>query len=336
MRRRGFTLIELLVVIAIIAILIALLLPAVQQAREAARRTQCKNNLKQIGLAMHNYHDTYGGFPIGGVGSSVGGWGLSWWMRILPYLDHAPLYSQINFSGTHPGWAYSGVDGGVNGLIVGQARIAAFNCPSSPLEANRQAGDGARIIPNAHYFGISGATDGNGFTNPAGFQKTCCDCCGGQQATGLISSVGAIVPVRFVGFKDITDGTTNIMIVGEASNFILSAPGGNRTVQVTGTHGIMMGTPALTPVENAGNNYPRIFNLTTVRFSPNAPVVIDNANWPGVGDNFGSNNPLNSAHTGGIQGLLGDGSVRFISDNIDMLTLRLLCSRNDGQVLGEF
>ena len=84
MRRRGFTLIELLVVIAIIAVLIALLLPAVQQAREAARRTQCKNNLKQMGLAMHNYHDTFMGFPNGNIASSAGGWGMSWYMRILP------------------------------------------------------------------------------------------------------------------------------------------------------------------------------------------------------------------------------------------------------------
>src|SRR6187455_2473364 len=96
--RRGFTLIEMLVVIAIIAILVALLLPAVQQAREAARRSQCKNNLKQIGLAMHNYHDTFNGFPNGGIASSVGGWGLSWYIRILPYIDQAPVFNGINFS----------------------------------------------------------------------------------------------------------------------------------------------------------------------------------------------------------------------------------------------
>lgn len=338
MRRRAFTLIELLVVIAIIAILIALLLPAVQQAREAARRTQCKNNLKQIGLALHNYHDVYGTLPIGGVGTSVGGWGLSWWVRILPYVEQGAAFSKLNFNGTHPGWASgsAGAEGNANGVIMQQARITAFNCPSSPMEASRNAG--SQVITNPSYYGISGTTDGNGFTNPAGYQKTCCDCCGGQQSTGLISSVGALVPVRAIGFKDMTDGTSNLMCVGEASHYILSAPlpTGGRTVQVNGTHGLMMGTPSLTAVESHGGNYPRVFNLTTVRYPPNAPVVNNDANWPGVGDNFGSNNPLNSAHTGGIQGLLGDGSVRFISDNIDMLTLRLLCSRNDGRVLGEF
>ena len=95
-RQKGFTLIELLVVIAIIAVLIALLLPAVQQAREAARRTQCKNNLKQIGLALHNYHDTFSQFPSGfGVTArnSSGGerWGHSQWVTLLPYVDQAPL-----------------------------------------------------------------------------------------------------------------------------------------------------------------------------------------------------------------------------------------------------
>ena len=97
--KRGFTLIELLVVIAIIAILIALLLPAVQQAREAARRSQCKNNMKQIGLALHNYHDVYNTFPPGYVGqtdvSILAGYGLwSWSALILPYIDQAPLYNQ--------------------------------------------------------------------------------------------------------------------------------------------------------------------------------------------------------------------------------------------------
>ncbi len=338
MRRRGFTLIELLVVIAIIAILIALLLPAVQQAREAARRTQCKNNLKQLGLALHNYHDVFNTLPQGGVGTAAGGWGVAWPIRLLPYLESAPLYNRFNFSGTQPGWAWNGDPaGGANGALVAQASLNGFICPSSPMPSKRSAGD--YVITDSQYYGIAGATDGNGFTNPAGYQKTCCDCCGGQQSTGLISGAGTLVPAKCIGFKDMSDGTTNVMAIGEGSNFVYNvapAAGGTRSTQVNGTHGIMMGTPSLTPVENAGNNYNRVFNVTTVRFSPNAPVIENDANWPGIGDNFGSNNPLNSAHTGGVQILLGDGSARFISDNIDMRTLRLLCTRNDGQVLGEF
>jgi len=340
MRRRAFTLIELLVVIAIIAILIALLLPAVQQAREAARRTQCKNNLKQIGLALHNYHDTYNTMPIGGVGSAWGGWGMSWWMRILPNLEQSTVYSQINFSGVHPGWTCCGdAVGDANGAIMRQATVSTAICPSSPMPAKRDTGGGPTTI--TQYHGISGATDGNGFVNASNGLANCCACCGGEQATGKIAGTGAPVVGRSIGLKDISDGTSNQMVVGEASNFIWSAPqaaGGSKTVAVNGAHGIMMGSPNVTTVEAAGPSgfFERPFNMTTVRYSPNAPAVNNDPNWPGVGDNYGSNNPLSSAHTGGVQILLGDGSARFLSDNIDMLTLRRLCTRNDGQVLGDF
>ena len=124
MKRRGFTLIELLVVIAIIAILIALLLPAVQQAREAARRTQCKNNLKQIGLAMHNYHDTFLKFPSGGSGNSQY-WGHSQWVSILPFADQAPLYNQWNFNQPSEG------DIGSNASLCTATRCA-WLAPNSP------------------------------------------------------------------------------------------------------------------------------------------------------------------------------------------------------------
>lgn len=345
MRRKAFTLIELLVVIAIIAILIALLLPAVQQAREAARRTQCKNNLKQIGLGLHNYHDIYNTLPIGGVGSSVGGWGFSWYMRILPNIDQANVYSRINFSGTHPGWSCCGDPvGAANGAVMFTATIPWATCPSSPLPSKRDTGGGFSTI--TQYHGISGASNGNGFTNPTGGIQVCCGCCGGQTALGEIGGSGTLVVGESVGFKDMTDGTSNVMAVGEASNFIWSAAptaGGSKTVPVNGAHGIMMGSPNVMTVKRSVELYgygwlglERPFNMTTVRYSPNAPAIDNNANWPGVGDNYGSNNPLSSAHTGGVQILLGDGSVRFLSDNIDMLTIRRLATRSDGQVLGEF
>ncbi len=337
MRRKGFTLIELLVVIAIIAILIALLLPAVQQAREAARRSQCRNNLKQIGLAMHNYHDTFNMFPPGNIASIVSGWGPSWYMRILPYVDQAPLYNRLNFSGDHPGWAWSGGSSGANnGAALNGVKLAFTLCPSSPMEALRDAG--GYNITNANYMGIAGALDGNGFTNAPNRVSNCCGCCGGEQATGQLSSGGMIVTLRGRNLRDATDGTTTVMLVGEHSNFILSAAGGPRTTQVNGIHGILMGSPNLTTPEQAGTSamFERQFNLTTIRYSPNAPAIINNAAWPGIGDNYGINNPLNSAHTGGVHILLGDGSARFISDNIDMATLRRLATRDDGATLGDF
>lgn len=333
MRRRGFTLIELLVVIAIIAVLIALLLPAVQQAREAARRTQCKNNLKQMGLALHNYHDVYNTFPPGVIASS-GGWGTSWYMRILPYLDQAPLYNKLTFNGAHHGWAWTGsAEGAANGNVLRQVTLNFALCPSSPLNpiANNDL-----PVTNAQYYGISGAMDGNGFTNPAGSLRPCCDCCSGQELVGNVSGVGMLVPTMGINLKDVSDGSSSTMMVGEASNFIWNSTGTQRNVQINGAHGIMMGTSRLSTIEGYGGNWARCYNLTTVRYAPNAPVVDQSPAWPGVGWNFGSNNPLNSPHTGGIHTLLGDGSVRFISDNLDMGTLKKLCSRNDGMSISEF
>lgn len=340
MRRRGFTLIELLVVIAIIAILIALLLPAVQQAREAARRTQCKNNLKQMGLALHNYHDNYQFFPNGNVASSAGGWGLSWYARILPFVDQAPLYNQLTFSGTQHGWAWNdptnNPEGVQNGTAFSRVTLSFVICPSSPLQAKRDAG--GFNIPDAQYMGIMGATDGNTFTNPAGRKALCCGCCDGQTNAGQITAGGSFGPTVAYGIKNMTDGTSNVMMVGEASNFGRDASG--NPLQWNGIHGIMMGGPNLNLIEQCvGCMFDRQFNLTTVRYAPNAPAYFDGSGanpWPGVGDNFGVNNPLSSPHTGGVHALLADGAVRFISNNVDLLTLRRLCTRDDGSPLGEF
>ncbi len=331
MKRRGFTLIELLVVIAIIAVLIALLLPAVQQAREAARRTQCRNNLKQLGLALHNYHDNFLNFPPGNVASSVGGWGVSWYIRILPYLDQSPLYSNLTFNGPHHGWTGSaaggaGPEGTANGAVLAGITLSFALCPSSPLAPIRDAG--LHQITDAQYMGITGATDGNGFTNPTNRVAFAAN-------PGILTVGGMFNVLRPRGIKDCTDGTSNVMIVGEHSNFIRDVNG--NPVQINGIHGILMGGPNLTFVENcAGCNFERQFNLTTVRYPPNSPAIDADPAWPGVGDNFGINNPLNSTHAGGVQVLLTDGSVRYLGNNVDLATLRRLSTRDDGQSLGEY
>ncbi len=314
-QRHGFTLIELLVVIAIIAILIALLLPAVQQAREAARRTQCKNNLKQIGLALHNHHDAYGHFPSAKIAfedspvpAKYDSWdltitrsnpGLSIHSMLLPYMDQAALYNNLD--------AWKGYDvlpepdpegRRVNWWNVdwadAQTKFPAFLCPSDPgLSTSGQ-------LPGLHSWerGRSGVWGtqfwfGNrpeiGQTNylPAGGPI------GGHLTNGFSTYKGLFGSGVKTRFRDVTDGSSNTIAF----------------VEVTG-----------------GDAYSFWW--------------IDNGAFPtawGFGDSY---NQLNSAHTGGIQILMGDGSVRFISENIDDKwingVLHSIASMGEGNVVGEF
>lgn len=326
-RIRGFTLIELLVVIAIIAILIALLLPAVQQAREAARRTQCKNNLKQIGLAMHNYHDVSLTFPIGAGRGQGGTFGVSYWVGIMPYFDQANMYSQLSFDGNHPGWTARGA-GIVNGTAANGKSFPMMLCPSSPLETMRNTGGGF-ITCMPQYVGINGATDDTQtpprWVNSDPAQRNYTGCCSGNG--GIATGGGVLVRNKAIRIRDITDGTSNTIMVGEQSDFVENAAGvGTR---INSHHGWLMGTHGSTA--EVSNN--RAFNTTSVRYPPNAGIAVAGS---GVGNNDGVNNGLFSAHTGGVQVLLADGSCRFLSENVDMLTLRFLCSRRDGQVIGEW
>jgi prepilin-type N-terminal cleavage/methylation domain-containing protein/prepilin-type processing-associated H-X9-DG protein len=194
--RGGFTLIELLVVIAIIAILIALLLPAVQQAREAARRTQCRNNMKQLGLAMHNYHDVYQSFPYGLWDDDSYGWGTF----LLPYLDQAPLYGTINFN-NHTHNDENPVAGGEAGDVFEDPMpadspvftpISAYMCPSSPIPARYNGTDPAKT----DYAGVNGTDDDGVFIRMVEY----------------LGEKDVIMSVR-----DITDGTSNTFTIGEAA-----------------------------------------------------------------------------------------------------------------------
>jgi prepilin-type N-terminal cleavage/methylation domain-containing protein len=336
-RRVGFTLVELLVVIAIIGILIGLLLPAVQAAREAARRSQCSNNLKQIGLGLQNYHDIAKAFPPGAMGKDNWTWGISWMLRIMPYSEQTAGYSLSTFSGNHPGWTYAGApDGGgvdtgyINGRAWDKVRIGFLLCPSSPMEPMLDPGGGYSHT-RPQYIGISGATDGDGFLNSPNRQHLCCDCCQDNDFTGLISSGGMLGPNAFQSFATMSDGSSNTLMVSECSNFIWNYALTAKNVQVNTVHGFLMGTPWPPPytVEATATwgAYARVFNCTTVRYPPNSVGL----SMAGIGANDGQNNGIYSAHPGGVQGALGDGSVRFINDNVNMYTLRLLCTRDDGR-----
>ncbi|WP_417385075.1 DUF1559 domain-containing protein [Gimesia sp.] len=330
LRIRGFTLIELLVVIAIIAILIALLLPAVQQAREAARRSTCKNQLKQIGLALHNYHDNYLRFPIG---EQAGYIRPNWRAPILPFLDQAPAYNQMNFNiSTTVGGFMSENSGGSYGYGTGAGtnevlktlRVPVYNCPSSPFSntSNDNGMNNYNQGQTMDYVGIAGATPAPGSSSGS------CSVTGAGYGNGTYCNNGLLAPNDSFRIRDVKDGTSNTMIVAEQSGQVNGKD--CRSNYYGGWSGI--GTASKMPSLGSGSNWGS--GTTTVMYSINsfwtsgAPTE---ASAP-----YGANTVLNSFHTGGTHVLLTDGAVRFVSENIDFSTLANLASKNDGNVLGEF
>ncbi|MBI1311704.1 DUF1559 domain-containing protein [bacterium] len=270
-RKRGFTLIELLVVIAIIAILVALLLPAVQSAREAARRTECKNKLKQIGLALHNYHDTHSVYPPAALPSSDG---LSWHVMILPQLDLEGLYTQFEF-GAQAGGRYSSA---VNLPLVQKDPVRAFLCPSG----TKETADDVAANYTTHYYGIMGPTGTNATTGVAYSENT-------AGSHGGFSREGLFQIYLSKKERDILDGTSNTLVVGEDS---WTARNGNPTRYRAWTRGGNVNdfmAPAKNLAQQINADYTTLFNDMS----------------------FGSNHP------GGAHFLLGDGTVHFISENID-------------------
>lgn len=327
----GFTLIELLVVIAIIAILIALLLPAVQQAREAARRTQCRNNLKQIGLAMHNYHDIYNQFALGiihspwsdppetgGVDDWTNGSKGSWMVRILPQIDQAPLFNSFNFSGINLPPAVI-VENQVNaaGVRLAATIIPAFMCPTDRSPArpsgpdwgkssyginignahmNTQADCGRNNLGNSFSLGVSHHGDGDRASHASGI---------------------ALRGPWSASMKDIGDGTSNTIMAGE------SLPECTDHMWAGWAHFNNCWISTTAPI-----NWPV--------HCQNRPRVTETI--PGCHDwnDHGYSQGFKSDHTGGAHFVLCDGSVRFLSNNIDYMTYQRLGERRDGQTVGDF
>ncbi len=300
-KRKAFTLIELLVVIAIIAILIALLLPAVQQAREAARRTQCKNNLKQIGLALHNYHDVFNVFPNSmhsyygnGARARVNPRNHSWMVKILPYIEQSTLATSISSERQLYGQTLPG------GALVTAQKIATYICPSDTA-----------IEPNTIY---DLAT-----TNYAGSQGFDWWRRIGEVHEGMFSLESK------VRISDIKDGTTNTIAVGEVNSTGQKNGGRNggagvprrgggeavfRNWSVSITHEVIASNAAymLTTPDGAAAEDGTWWKNAPYAMGPYyiAAHAI-NSDWPGP----------SSMHVGGATFLMADGSVRFISENID-------------------
>ena len=343
-RWRGFTLVELLVVIAIIGILIALLLPAVQAAREAARRSQCSNNLKQLGLALHNYHDSYKCMPMGArAGGWNGGWGTSFYVRLLPYVEQTAIADAWPWTdrsaGATPydrdeGYAAGNVNLRGTPLNLINLEISGFRCPSSELPT---FGTGNNAVCMASYAGIMGAVEATGLYIPTS-QRGCCSCCPdvgtGDPLNGLVSGGGMLTYTKVIRIADCRDGTSNTMILGEASDWAYNVNGVPRHVDPSWPHGFAMGSAWNGTVGDgiSTGNIRRPFNLTAIRY----PVGTRVYELPGVGTNHGPNNPLVSAHPGGTQTCLTDASARFLSETLNLETLKFLADRNDKNPVPEF
>ena len=326
--RRGFTLIELLVVIAIIAVLIALLLPAVQAAREAARRIQCTNNFKQLGLAMHNYHDTGGAFPIGrmGIGYTYAP-GLpdqrrTWAFSILPFFEQGTLFNAINFNLPF----YDG-----SNTTVIRIPLKAYQCPSDipttqePDTAYpRGKGNMAANWGNTHFYQdetgkgsgtYPGADGGNPFTGPLG--------------PAILYTNSPFKGNRSTSLRDQTDGTSNTILIGE----VIMGPnaGGNL-------------------YDHRGDVFNDDYNCTMfMTYTPPNSKIPDGlggdangrpwctfrqiSNSPPCTGGSPAFNASRSRHPGGVNTLFGDGSVKFIKDTINYVAWRGLGSTSGGEIV---
>ena len=307
-KRTAFTLVELLVVIAIIGILVSLLLPAVQSAREAGRRSQCLNNLRQLALAVHNYHDQFKKIPPGSITTNQ----LSWHVHILPFFEQSSLYNQFDFTSG----AYTATGRGRHGLN----RINMYLCPSSPVDKMQTqdppntpnfaetipANNPSAEIPyTTHYYGVLGPVG----TSPTGavyIEES-------DSSYGNISKQGMFFYDTKFTFAAVTDGLSNTLMVAEQSQQ------NNKT-----------GSRYRNWVRGRGAGSDSWFGgCKTIRYTINYPLASS------ITNQF-NQRPMGSQHPGGANFNYGDGSTRFHSQNIALSVLLALASRNGAEtVAGE-
>jgi prepilin-type N-terminal cleavage/methylation domain-containing protein len=357
--RPGFTLIELLVVIAIIAVLIGLLVPAVQKVREAANRLKCANNLKQLGLALHNYHDTFQVFPAGAtlpptVRKNAGGCyygnaggvnngggnapfsGASWTVRILPYIEQQALSNMVVNQDFNNGFPFGQSEtAAANWNLTFQDAPPVFRCPSFVFSQPPWIKPSDVVPPTAtdrfqwpqmfpklsNYFGCQG-----GGTPPRAVNTFNEDaCCGGSAVAGLCLATfknGILTTDGKNSMASITDGTSNTILAGESWYNALEP---NRTwAQAYRTR-------------HGSNNFP--MNLASTAQPLNGGPAYFLANYPPTGGSLNMHNIIltqffGSQHVGGAQFVMADGSVRFLTDNINMAIYRFLGTRADGLPVG--
>ncbi len=328
--RRAFTLIELLVVIAIIAVLIALLLPAVQQAREAARRTQCKNNLKQFGLALHNYHDTHLLFPSavfwtdanrdGQADTDVGHW--AWGTMVLPFLEQGNLFTRLRAGALTPLQSHTASPG------ILKTSLPVFLCPTDDGGALGPLCDTARDLDflggsQDQLQALSNYVIVNDDNDLADYNQNCASC-----------NSGMAPMARCLDMGDCVDGTSNVLLVGERDSYD-KAPSQHEA-------GAIYAVELRVDADDDDS-------AEAVTGCGSAPI-----NWnpvPGGPDDGQEDENFSSRHAGGAQFLLADGSVRFISENISFNRgaradqaasttgnnlFRLLLNRRDGKPTSDF
>jgi len=324
--RRGFTLVELLVVIAIIGILVALLLPAIQAAREAARRTECSNNLKQIGLGLHNYHDTYKTFPLGSF-NLRNQWmsnGTNWRTLILPFIEEGALHGQLSFNRNDlfaMGWDPNlGPNAVLSGVIVD-----GYQCPSSTIRPfdNPHSWSNSRKGLNIHYVGNQGAARPVPGVGSRG-TRSC--------SHGWSCNNGMLVANECFKMRDATDGTSTTLLVMEQSGLV--GTGNNRT---SNYYGGWYGTRHSRPITASSCGDLWQTGTSCVRYGINTYKDVSLGSVPWAARWMWRNNTiLNSEHPGGIMIVLTDGTVEFISNDINFINLKRLACRYDGESVAAY